>query len=310
MTELTLLRDRDFYEDELRLQAYLGNQLYRGRLAVILGAGVSLQFGLPGWSELVRRVAVKAGGSVPPGLEHALEDAAEVILTKNYGGDRRRFASAVRDALYDGCDISFAALRRNDLLAALAALVMTSSRGSTSGVITFNFDDILETYLTYHGFDVEAVASMPAWATRTDVRVYHPHGLLPSDRSGDVTPLVFTRQDFDAVVGKNELIWRQVLLSVMRSSTCLFLGLSGADSNLTSMLDELNGRDDVKPTHPARLRGDLFWGIRFSHSSDPRLVNWENRGVFNVLLPSYDDLPLWLFSVAQRAAAMRRVEVV
>jgi hypothetical protein len=309
MTELTLLRDRDFYESDARLQTFLGSQLYRGRLAVILGAGVSLQFDLPGWTELVRRVAVAAGTAVPAGLENALEDAAEVILTKSFKGDRPLFAAAVREALYEKCDVSFAALRRNNLLAALAALVMTSSRGSMSGVVTFNFDDVLETYLTYHGFDVEAVAGMPTWSSRTDVRVYHPHGLLPLDRTADVTPLVFTRRDFDAVVGKTEAIWRQVLLAVMRSSTCLFLGLSGADANLTSLLDDINGREDVKATHPARLRGDLFWGVRFTESTDSRLVTWENRGVFNVVLPTYDDLPDWLFSIAQRAAAMRRVEV-
>jgi hypothetical protein len=300
MTMLTLLRDRDFYDDPSRLKDFLAEQLFNGRLALFLGAGVSTRFELPTWISLLERLAAQAGIALPDEL--GPEDAAEWLLTTCFGNDRLAFARAVHLALFQGCDASFASLRQSDLLAALGALVMTSSRGS-AGVVTFNFDDILETYLRLHGFDVASIASAPAWNSRTDVKVYHPHGLLPIGHPEASTPVVFTRKDFDAIVGKNDVVWRQVLLGVSRSSTCLFIGLSGNDSNLTSLLDETN------TSHPARLRGDIFWGVRFSaNASDPRRMTWENRGVFQQVVASHDELPTWLFEIAQKAAALRAAQ--
>jgi hypothetical protein len=299
MTTLSTAQDADFYNDQASIKDHLARQLRAGRLCAVLGSGASAQFKLPQWSGLIDALCNVSNITLPDDVKKSgNESASEWVLTFGFKGDRRKFAEAVREALYSGCDISFASLRRNDLLAALGALAMASSRGSVSRVITFNFDDLLETYLEFHGFLVEAIATLPTWASRADVRVFHPHGLLPIGTSRALTNVVFTARDFDEVVGRSDL-WRGLTLDVFRSHTCLFIGLSGDDKNLRSLLHE------ARESHVSRELNHLRWGFRFAKDTDARNFEWDNRGIHNIIVADYDrDIPAWLFEIAQTAASL------
>lgn len=291
--ELTPLADPDAFEGE-SLRDVLAMQLSRGQLTLVLGAGVSAGFGFPTWQLLLDQVAAALGCSIPSSLNH--EQAGEFLLGQcNY--DRDRFAALVRTVLYRDADLSMENLIGKPLLVALGALTMASIRGSVSRVLTFNFDDLLETYLRYHGFMVESVGIVPTWNTPGDVAVLHNHGLLPADPKAPGTRIVFAQSDYDAVVGKNQHAWRRSALEILTSHTCLFVGLSGNDSNLTSLLEE------VRDTHPGVRRGDAFWGVRFTFDrSDPLEGMWRNKGVKSCVLGDYADLPPLLLDVCQRAA--------
>ena len=60
-------------------------------------------------------------------------------------------------------------------------------------MITFNYDDLLEIYLEFHGLVVEPIWRDEHWASNADIRIYHPHGFLPLDprhgRSDDIEHL-------------------------------------------------------------------------------------------------------------------------
>jgi hypothetical protein len=146
------------------------------------------------------------------------------------------------------------------------------------------------------GFDVKSIASMPSWSGRSDVYVYHPHGILPQKSKEEVkSGIVFAQIHYDRIVGKSGNLWRQQLLSILQSNTCLFIGLSGADNNLKSILSE------VKESH-ACMAKHVYWGVRFSTDiNDPRKVIWEERGVYQQTLENYGKLPSWLFEICQRA---------
>lgn len=283
------------FEDPESLKSFLASQLYVGRLTLLLGAGVSFAFGLPSWDTLTARLAARTGIAKPAALTN--EEFAEHLLIKFCHNDDARLAALTRDALYDGYDRSFNALRRHDMMAALGALAMASSRGSTTRVITFNFDDLLETYLTSLGFDVEAVVEVPSWMSRADVRVLHPHGLLPSDGTPITRPIVLAKTHYSRVVGRSTSAWRNELIPIMRSSTCLFIGLSGADNNLDSILEEV--KDQHVTRHP-------YWGLRFALRDDSRLDIWGQRRVFQILVDDHSAIPAWLFEICQRAATQHR----
>lgn len=292
--EITHMADAAAFEDTDRLKTYLAQQLSRGRLALVLGAGISTGFGLPNWDELTSEVARDCGFSPPPGLSN--EDIGDGLL-KHCGYDEAKFAATVRRALYGTPRFSMHDLVGKPLLVALGALAMASLRGSVSKILSFNFDDLLEKYLGYHGYVAESVGKMPYWASAADVRVFHLHGILPSDPDGAASPIVFTQSQYDRIIGKSECVWRRVALDLICSNTCLFIGLSGRDNNLKSILTE------ACPVHPATVRGDAFWGVHFSDSvSDPMRDTWHTRGVSQITVSSYADVPTYLLDVCQRAA--------
>ncbi|MGZ8174269.1 MULTISPECIES: SIR2 family protein [Methylobacter] len=288
---------RPSYEDQDILNDYLARQLRQGSLAIVLGAGASFGFGLPGWDDLVDLMYKEASTARPPNLQP--EIAAENLWVSKFSSDRVKFAEAVRKALYKNASLAFDDLRKNDLLAAVGALAMASSRGSAAKIVSFNFDDIVKLYLSYFGYDVRVGVKLPDWNRRADVQVLHPHGLLPSDIKEPIPrSIIFTQADYDDVIGNSSDEWHEAILNVFRSHTCLFIGLSGSDSNLTSLLMK------AKNTHACRQTGELYWGVRFGLDGDHLLHTWEQRGVFHHTVTTYDDVPKILFNICQRAARL------
>lgn len=286
------------------LVRYLAGQLIRGRLAIVLGAGISVPSKIPDWKQLLNRICEQRGLTVYDFGKHSPEQAAGHLKREEFGDDDFAFNSAVREALYSDpeFDPSFAAMRGELGLAGIAALVMASRRGAASNVMTFNFDDMLERYLRYHGYVVSSVFGDANWATNADVQVFHPHGLLPLDT---LTPMsgsiVFTRNDFGQVVGDSANPWNQLALSFMRRNTCLFLGLSGEDDRLFGLLGK------AQESHAINSGGNaMYWGVRFTDTRDEVVDGeWSAKRVWVQHVADYPtDLPEFLFSIVQAAADM------
>jgi hypothetical protein len=276
----------------------LASQLFHGRLMLVLGAGISFGFNLPSWNELTKRAASIAKCVVPASLTP--EESADHILHNGCNGDELKFATVVREGLYQGYDSSVETLSANRLLAALGALTMASARGKVTTVVSYNFDDLLEKFLAYHGFVVNSVARMPSWKLMGDVNVYHPHGILPSDLGESVSnPIVMAQVHYDQ---RGNASWRNLQVNEFSRSTCLFLGLSGKDNNLKSILTE------VKPIHASSQSGglgDAYWGVRFSdNKADPLGSSWDQRGISQLTVNDYAELPNLLFDICRRAAAL------
>jgi hypothetical protein len=299
VTATTAMRSRSAYEQRNSLVQYLASQLVRGRLALILGAGASAGFGLPGWSDLLLRICGAARIRPPKGN---LTQMAETLESKI--GDREKFVRTLHKCLYRGTSSS--AVIDSELLRAVGSVVMALSRRGVGEVITFNFDDILERHLRQNGFAVDSVCSLPDWFGNCDARIYHPHGSLPAATRVDkaqAESVVITQADYDRIVDKGDSPWNELLLTVMRSRTCLFIGLSGQDQNVCSLLS------NVGSSHATKRTREAYWGIRFGLDkppvSDAPETMWTKRKVFAAHVKSYGDLPGLLLEVCQLAATMR-----
>lgn len=294
------MQNRDDFENENSLVGYLSSQLSRGRLSLVLGAGVSTAFGMPDWPGLLRRLYDEQGIDLPQSYSYARQ--AEHLREACYRDDHGGFAAAVRTALYRDVDASFEQLRSNGTIAAIGSLVMASCRGSVSEVITFNWDNLLELFLAYHGFVVNSVHSEQHWGGAEDVTVLHPHGYIPvaADEPSS-SEIVFDQLSYSSVIGDSARPWRQRLLSIMRTHTCLFIGLSGDDPNLDSLLVA------CQPEHASLREHTAFWGVRFTDSNDAVEAGfWERRGVFCHAVSDYiTALPNFLFLICQEAARKR-----
>lgn len=277
------------------LDEFLARQLMRGRLALILGAGASFGFGLPNWDALTDRLLAKAkyGPRLPGRSNEALADDVWQSCAK----DEIMFASMVREALYEDYVTDFASLSAHPLMRAIGALAMPSARGHVSKIVTFNFDDLLETYLAEFGFTADSQADQPMWQSQADVCVLHQHGLLPVNRTKDVSRVVMTRTHFDRLAADVKDAWKRTVVQLMTSHTCLFIGLSGDDQNLRLMLSDAN------VAHIARRSNHLYWGVRLTVSAENEAMWTDNRVAQHKLL-NYDDLPVLLLRVCQIAAGL------
>jgi hypothetical protein len=293
-----LMSNRADFDNESRLVEFLASQLRQGRIALFLGAGISKPFGLPLWDQLLQRLF--ASRQRKPNRKDKLEKQAEAFHSEFFATDHSGYVKAIHDALYDrSVRVDFEEMRRNATLAAIASLVMSSRRGRVAHVVTFNFDNLLEIYLQYHGFVVRSIAEDNAWAGVADVAVLHPHGLIPygaPDKSS--SQIVFDRSSYATVIGDAKNAWRQQILCILRSHTCLFIGLSGDDDNLLSMLMDCKGH------HASDANNSAFWGATFTTASTDQADIWEKNGVFRKRVKDYEiDLPRILFAISQDAAS-------
>ena len=291
----------DDFDNRSNLTAYLGSQLYHGRLALILGAGIPKPFGLPEWDDLISSLFDSVGEPVPSGK--TATQAAEYFRLQHFKNAPEGFKSAVHKALYKSANADFNSMRANGTLAAFGALVMSSRRGNTSDVINFNFDNLLELYLEYHGFVTDSVTTDVHWTQAADVNIFHPHGFLPVDpHETKSDEIILDQRSFSKVVGRDSNLWRQVAMTIFRRRTCLFVGLSGEDPNLDSMLIE------AQENHASKLENTCYWGVKFSASDDDvERQLWQNRGVYFQQVKDYkDDLPSFIFEICQNASAMAK----
>ena len=287
----------DDWEDDKILLDFLAKQQARGSLTLILGAGMSSHFGLPSWPKLIKRLFASKGSPAP---KKDAKRQAEDYRSTYFPGDVPGFLADVKSSLYRDVKVDFGSMRSHNSLAAIASLAMGSRRVGVSEIVTFNFDDLLEIYLEYHGFVTVSVGDRTYWSKSGDVTVLHPHGLLPrSSRRTASADIVFDQYSYTEAIGTKGSAWRQLLLSIMRTHTCLFIGLSGDDDNLDSLLERCGKQ------HASRLDNSLFWGVAFS-TTDKNARFWKRRGIFLKRVADYDQaLAQFLFKICQGAAEIR-----
>lgn len=291
---------KSLWTDDDWVKNFLANQLLKGRLSLVLGAGICADLELPSWNKLIDDLYL-AKCKVRD-VNHTNELAAENLLINEFDNDRIAFAKEIRNQLFLQINSNPSRIESSPLLSALGAMVMASARGKVSNVVTFNFDDLLEEYLEARGFAVRAINSLPCWNDYGDVTVLHPHGILSRNLITPITRgVILTSHDFATIIGKESDLWRQKVTDIFRSNTCLFLGLSGQDMNLTNMLQDAN------QLHTSHVDNDAYWGIRLSIANDPMKSFWEHRGVCNFELPAYKNIPNWLFDICRLAAKKRNI---
>lgn len=280
----------------------LAHLLHQGALLPLLGAGVSIPLGLPDWGELVRRVLEKEA------LGNALEaEIGGMNVLEAMDGLREligdRFISSVKECLYRDVPAEYGAgggfeYVDNPLLRALGALIISSAKGGASEVITLNFDDALEWYLSLHGFLPYVVHSPPSFAwSRADVTIYHPHGFLPhaSSRFSGGDEIVVSRQDFvDRLSEESSGPWAAIVLSNLYSKVLLVIGSSMSDFDIDVQLSQ------VRKVAPARPVGFVL-SDEFSELQTQLLAK---RGLVSVALGDFSEIPAFLLRVCRRASEL------
>lgn len=282
---------------------HLAQHLRQGTLGLAVGAGISKYLNLPDWVQLVNQCSTGAGLS--PDMTYATSTQAlcnrmEIIERQFTSGNLNKgkspdYRKLVRESLYK--DINFDNVLHGELLMALGALLMGSKRGSIREVLNFNFDDVLESYLYLHGYDVSIVRTLPSLRTSADVTIYHPHGFLPyhNDWFDSSDFLIFSQDSYDDKMGDIKDAWTELSRVFLKSKIVLFVGLSGNDPTFGPMFKDVH----------AALGSDRrtgFW--LFGPKADSaNLDALQNRNFVPLEFDSFEKWPKFLLQICQAAAA-------
>ncbi|MCK5347679.1 MAG: hypothetical protein KAR20_29930, partial [Candidatus Heimdallarchaeota archaeon] len=193
------------YQDKHIALDTLSLLLRKGSLCLFLGAGVSKSTGqFPSWVELVRFCTEEKNI-----IQDIHDDEPIDSLLMLMDSVRRKCASpaeykeVVQSFLSQNFERTYSHAQ-NLLLIAIGALAMSSRRGSVNDIITYNFDDLLEWYLGLHGHMIQVITELPYLHEDVDVRIYHPHGFLPSNEIyKNSSHFVFDQFSYDMTIGNS-----------------------------------------------------------------------------------------------------------
>ncbi len=235
-------------------------------MVLFLGAGVSIDGGIPLWETLIKTLHVYMLKKLTSdkNLSFEQQEMIEGLASNNEMESpliqmryiksafiNEEYYQLVHSALY-GQDVDI----DTKLLDAIAK-ISTPQRGycGIKSIITYNFDDLVERKFTQKDIQYNIVSDEKERHLIEKLNVYHVHGYLPSNIAEipDEPNLVFSEEDYHRVY-RDAYSWSNLTqLNALRENTCLFIGCSLNDPNLRRLLD-VAARDGETPRHYAFLK--------------------------------------------------------
>lgn len=229
------------------------------KVVLFLGAGVSIDAGVPLWDELINRLLLRMlnlkiqdssdendAVSTPKFTEEDIENISKIALKNKEDTPLMQmryiraaltqdmYFSAVHDELYaDKININ------TQLLDALAKI--STPRRQHKGlesIVTYNFDNLMEQSHKKWGVEYNVIQAdkMPV----TDkLNIYHVHGYLPQGENNveERSELIFSEEDYHRVYGDAYCWSNMAQVKAFQDNVCLFVGCSLTDPNLRRLLD-------------------------------------------------------------------------
>jgi SIR2-like domain len=189
--------------------------------------------------------------TIASGLVGAQDGSPLIVgryLEKNLG---ETFSNKLHHVLYDRARKPV----ENPLITAIARLCRPSrQREGISAVVTYNFDDLLESALTEADIRCRSIFEEGVVPESDELPIYHVHGRLPQNPLSTASKrLVFSEESYFALQSDHYSWANFEQLKLLRETTCLMLGLSGTDPNLRRLLD-IDFRQSKKAKHYICLR--------------------------------------------------------
>jgi hypothetical protein len=199
------------------------------RLTFVVGAGASMEAGLPSWAGLVRALLEAAAPKSLSDTDRTawLDAAAESGLlgmaatARALAGTDKEFITRVDQHLYRGKGANF--FDPGPLTSEIAAW---KQEYREIQLATFNYDELLERALRDVGLVAHSREDNAA-EPPGEVYVRHLHGLLTGAPADDA--VVLTERDYATWQPES---WQDEFMKDALTGVCVFLGLSFTDQNL------------------------------------------------------------------------------
>lgn len=237
------------------------------KCSFFLGAGVSMDAGGPSWEELLRKIMKrfkKFGKQKDFDKVYEWCGMSPIILGR-YAASNKKILQDVteylrRFVLYRGVNED-----SSELIKAICEAVEGSDNdervvvsGKVDSIITYNYDDLVETALEKRGIKVARI-SQKGQNYRNEIPVYHVHGIIPRDLNGIIPTPILGEKEYHQMY-KESYHWSNVeQLHALDRNTCFFIGLSMTDPNLRRLLDiSMSGSDNETKHYAFLQRKSLF----------------------------------------------------
>lgn len=277
------------------------------KVSLLVGAGASMEAGLPSWNALVNRLLERGAEKadlLPADDQRArelwLEDAARdgplgaAAMVDALAGDERD--AWVTEALYGaGGPASFFPGPIARQIAALHRVF-----GERLRLMTLNYDDLLQQALRDAGATPLTLATAEHRVAADEVPVVHLHGYL--GRDGPAGQIVLSEGDYHGM--QHGGAWQDDLMrNALRDSTLIFVGTSLIDPNMLRYLhavaSEPGGEHFAVFVRQGVHSADAPAGL--ADARERALTRrWEQVGVIPVFVDHYTDVAQVLAEVALR----------
>lgn len=242
----------DWRSDRDRTMGHAKVSIAENNFSLFLGAGVSMSANLPCWWNLL-------AGMIDRCKQRMFKEADLDQLTRvcynssivmgrfirmmmESKSNEEGFYQCLHDALYNGID-SFS----SPLITEICNLIQ-SKRQQAQGIITYNFDDVMERALRERGIGNYSVFGQNQ--PQHLFPIYHVHGFIPYANKDDIKSVpVLSEEEYHRVYASS-YNWSNVeQLHALSRTTCIFIGLSMTDPNLRRLLDIAIQDSENDPRH-------------------------------------------------------------
>lgn len=241
---------------------------------MFLGAGVSIDAGLPGWDKLLESL-----------IEQNENPDESVFQPENYDDIERNCAQSsliiaryIKTGLFLSEEnfteklrpILYKNIKTTRTLAKTIAHCISENYDKSNfgieSVITYNYDDLIEQELSILGVDNSPVYE----GTRNNLEefpIYHVHGILP-EKEGPNSKIILCEEDYHDVY-KESYLWSTIeQLHALNRTVCFFIGLSMTDPNLRRLLDFSRDLGDKSLVHYVFLQKKKFSETSTEHEDE------------------------------------------
>lgn len=237
-------------------------------LVLFLGAGVSIDAGIPLWKSLINsllsEMIIKRTKDIADNqmikhlseiisLAYKNQDDSPITQMRYVRGafDTEEYNQLVHNVLYKNNPHT-----NTDLLNALAE-ICTPRRNhiGVQGVVTYNFDDLFERKMNQQKVGINTIARDCDITVSDKLSVFHVHGYMPKRETvfNENSELIFSEEDYHRVY-RDAYGWSNIVqLNYLREHICVFIGCSLTDPNLRRLLD-VAARQNESPRHFAFLK--------------------------------------------------------
>ena len=283
----------------------------QGNLVLVIGAGISMNYGIPSWNSLLQRLLMRT-------IEKETNKAA--VISKVYAkifnpspliagrylqetlsrasSQGNNFEKEVRNALYETYDKDHISLIMDEIV---RLCIAPGNNPNLDGIITYNYDDTIETKLreSKSGLKYQTIYGK-GWNPDNKSLPYHVHGFLPKEGKLDESNIItlgefIYHEQYNAIYSWNNM----VQINKFRDKSCLFIGSSLTDPNIRRLLDIANTQKNNNKFHYiVKIRPDkeeIKTSLKLLFNDDPDIFNEKSNSQI-----SFEDIVNFITKIHER----------
>lgn len=267
---------------------------HENKVSLFLGAGVSQSAGGPSWEELLRKIYNHTHKDKKLS-KHNMKKMLEACGNSSIVMGRYVMSESFKKnelSNYLRRYVLYNNLRDSELINSICLAAKTQQLES---IITYNYDDIVETAIEKSGISVARVYNKSR-NYRNELPVYHVHGLVTQEEMFIESTPILSEIDYHNIYREN-FNWSNVeQLHALDRNVCFFIGLSMTDPNLRRLLDFSHKESDGDNVHYVFMQRKPLYTSPNKHVLNENHfreveAQMQSFGISVIWFESFDEIP-------------------